>query len=75
MSDGITMSDKMIESSANVGDSIQTLGAKFKKAMNEELEPFVNILDIKTNAPDNIKTLCDSKHVAQQHINLYQSII
>jgi hypothetical protein len=34
-----------------------------------------NILDIETNAPDNIKTLCDSKHVAQQHINLYQTII
>jgi hypothetical protein len=34
-----------------------------------------NILDIETTAPDNIKTLCDSKNVAQQHINLYQSII
>jgi glycosyltransferase involved in cell wall biosynthesis len=34
-----------------------------------------NILDIETTAPDNIKNLCDSKNVAQQHINLYQSII
>jgi len=31
-----------------------------------------NILDIETTAPTNIKTLCCSKHVAQQHINLYQ---
>jgi glycosyltransferase involved in cell wall biosynthesis len=34
-----------------------------------------NILNIETTAPDNIKLLCDSKHVAQQHINLYQTII
>ena len=34
-----------------------------------------NILDIETTAPDNIKTLCDSKNVAEQHINLYQTII
>jgi hypothetical protein len=34
-----------------------------------------NILNIETTAPDNIKTLCDSKNVAQQHVNLYQSII
>jgi hypothetical protein len=34
-----------------------------------------NILNIETIAPDNIKLLCDSKHVAQQHINLYQTII
>lgn len=31
-----------------------------------------NILDIETTAPTNIKTLCCSNHVAQQHINLYQ---
>jgi hypothetical protein len=34
-----------------------------------------NILNIESTTPDNIKTLCDSKNVAQQHINLYQSII
>jgi hypothetical protein len=34
-----------------------------------------NILNIESTTPDNIKTLCDSKHIAQQHINLYQSII
>jgi glycosyltransferase involved in cell wall biosynthesis len=34
-----------------------------------------NILNIETTAPDNIKTLCDSKNVAQQHVNLYQLII
>jgi hypothetical protein len=32
-----------------------------------------NILDIKTEAPDNIKTLCDSKNVAQQHLILYKN--
>jgi hypothetical protein len=34
-----------------------------------------NILGIETDAPDNIKTLCDSRYVATQHINLYQTII
>jgi len=34
-----------------------------------------NILDIKTAAPSNIKTLCDSKYVVQQHVNLYQNFI
>ena len=32
-----------------------------------------NILDIETTAPDNIKTLCDSKNVAQQHLILYKN--
>jgi hypothetical protein len=32
-----------------------------------------NILDIKTTAPDNIKTLCDSKNVTQQHLILYNN--
>jgi glycosyltransferase involved in cell wall biosynthesis len=32
-----------------------------------------NILDIKTDAPDNIKTLCDSKNVAEQHLILYKN--
>ena len=34
-----------------------------------------NITDIQTEAPENIKELCDSKNVAQQHINLYQQIL
>jgi len=34
-----------------------------------------NILDIQTEVPNNIKTLCDSSYVAEQHINLYQTII
>ena len=32
-----------------------------------------NILDIETTAPDNIKTLCDSKNVARQHLILYKN--
>ncbi len=32
-----------------------------------------NILDIKTDAPNNIKTLCDSKNVAEQHLILYKN--
>jgi hypothetical protein len=32
-----------------------------------------NILDIETTAPDNIKTLCDSKNVAHQHLILYKN--
>jgi len=34
-----------------------------------------NILDIQMEIPNNIKTLCDSSYVAEQHINLYQTII
>jgi hypothetical protein len=34
-----------------------------------------NILSIDSTAPEEIKELCNSKYVAQQHINLYQSII
>jgi len=34
-----------------------------------------NILSIDSTAPEKIKKLCNSKYVAQQHINLYQSII
>jgi glycosyltransferase involved in cell wall biosynthesis len=33
-----------------------------------------NITDIETTPPTNIKELCNSKYVAQQHINLYQSL-
>jgi hypothetical protein len=33
------------------------------------------IQQIETTPPANIKELCDSKYVATQHINLYQSII
>jgi hypothetical protein len=39
------------------------------------IDIYGNILDIKTDVPDNIKTLCDSKNIAHQHINLYQSIV
>lgn len=34
-----------------------------------------NIIDIQTEAPDNIKELCESKNVANQHIKLYQQIL
>jgi hypothetical protein len=34
-----------------------------------------NILSIDSTMPEKIKELCDSKHVAEQHINLYQTII
>lgn len=34
-----------------------------------------NILNIETTPPDRIKELCNSKYVAQQHVNLYQTII
>lgn len=34
-----------------------------------------NIMDIQTEAPANIKELCNSKNVAQQHVNLYQQVI
>jgi hypothetical protein len=34
-----------------------------------------NIQSIETEAPEHIKQLCNSKHVAEQHINLYQTII
>lgn len=34
-----------------------------------------NILSIDSTMPERIKELCNSKHVAEQHINLYQSII
>jgi hypothetical protein len=32
-----------------------------------------NILNIESTTPDNIKTLCDSKNVAQQHLGLYKN--
>jgi len=34
-----------------------------------------NIQSIETEAPEHIKQLCNSKHIAEQHINLYQTII
>lgn len=34
-----------------------------------------NILNIETTPPANIKDLCDSKFVAQQHVKLYQNIL
>lgn len=34
-----------------------------------------NITDIETTPPQNIKEICNSKYVAQQHIKLYQTII
>lgn len=34
-----------------------------------------NIIDIETNMPNNIKQLCNSSYVAEQHINLYNKII
>lgn len=34
-----------------------------------------NILSIESTMPEKIKELCNSKYVAKQHINLYQSII
>jgi hypothetical protein len=34
-----------------------------------------NILDIQSDIPENIKSLCNSKNVAEQHINLYKNII
>lgn len=34
-----------------------------------------NITSIETTPPDHIKDLCDSKYVAQQHIQLYKSYI
>ena len=34
-----------------------------------------NIKSIETTPPDHIKDLCDSKYVAQQHIQLYKSYI
>ena len=34
-----------------------------------------NIIDIETNMPDNIKQLCNSSYVAEQHITLYNKII
>jgi len=33
-----------------------------------------NITDIETTPPTNIKELCNSKYVAQQHINLYKTL-
>lgn len=34
-----------------------------------------NILNIEHTAPENIKQLCDSKYVAEQHIQLYKQFI
>lgn len=34
-----------------------------------------NIVDIETDMPNNIKQLCNSSYVAEQHINLYNKII
>ena len=34
-----------------------------------------DILDIETDMPDNIKELCNSKNVAERHINLYNKVI
>lgn len=34
-----------------------------------------NILDIKTESLENIKTLCDSKNVAEQQVQLYKQLI
>ena len=34
-----------------------------------------NIIDIQTETPENIKSLCNSKTVAEQHIKLYQQFI
>jgi len=34
-----------------------------------------NIMDIKVETPENIKTVCDSRYVAQQHIQLYKQLI
>lgn len=34
-----------------------------------------NILDIETDALDSIKTLCDSKNVAELHVQLYKQLI
>jgi hypothetical protein len=34
-----------------------------------------NILDIQTEIPDNIKVLCDSRYVAEQHIQLYKTYL
>ena len=34
-----------------------------------------NVINIETNVPDNIKQLCDSTYVADQHVKLYNRII
>jgi hypothetical protein len=34
-----------------------------------------NILNIETEGPENIIELCDSKHVAQQHLKLYKKVL
>jgi len=34
-----------------------------------------NILGVETEIPDNIKSLCDSRFVAEQHIELYRRIL
>jgi hypothetical protein len=39
------------------------------------IDIYGNILDIETTPPENIKQLCDSKYVANCHIQLYNKII
>ena len=34
-----------------------------------------NLTEIETTLPDNIKEMCNSRYVANQHIELYKKII
>lgn len=39
------------------------------------INQYGDILSIETEAPEAIETLCDSRYVAEQHINLYKQIL